>query len=182
MGVRRYVRVAAGVTAVAAAVGVGAAVTANDNQRRFSERLTGFEEAPVTLSTPGNGTFRAKIDTANAEIDYTLTFGGLESNVTQAHIHFGGPWEAGPVIVFLCANVGTPPAGTQACPAAGGTITGTITAADVLGGATDRGLAAMDFDGLVQALRGGGTYVNVHSVIRPGGEIRAQINGEALDD
>jgi hypothetical protein len=40
----------------------------------------------------------------------------------------------------------------------------------------------MDFDGLVQALRGGGTYVNVHSVVRGSGEIRAQINGEALDD
>jgi CHRD domain len=182
MGVRRSVRIAAAVTAIAAVVGVGAAVTANGGQRRFSERLTGFEEAPVTLSTPGNGTFRAKIDRANAEIDYKLTFGELESPVTQAHIHFGGPWEAGPVIVFLCANVGTPPAGTQACPAAGGTITGSIAAANILGGAADRGLAAMDFDGLVDALRGGGTYVNVHSTGRPGGEIRAQIQGEALDN
>jgi hypothetical protein len=181
MGVRRYVRIAA-VVGVVAVLGAGAAATANDNQRRFSERLSGFEEAPITLSTPGVGTFRAKIDKATASIDYTLTFSGLESNVTQAHIHFGGPWEGGPVIVFLCTNLNNGPAGTQTCPAAGGTVTGTIAAADVLAGADARGLAAGDFDGLVQALRGGGTYVNVHSVNRGGGEIRAQINGEALDD
>lgn len=181
MAVGRYARMAA-VVAVATAVGAGAAVTASDNQRRFSERLSGFEEAPITLSTPGTGTFTAKINKAAASIDYTLSFSGLESNAVMAHIHFGGPWEAGPVIVWLCGPVGTAPAGTQTCPAAGGTITGTIAAADVTGGAATRGLDAMDFDGLVQALRGGGTYVNVHSVDRGTGEIRAQINGEALDD
>jgi hypothetical protein len=181
MAVGRYVRIAA-VVGVATVLGAGAAVTASDNQRRFSEQLSGFEEAPTTLSTPGNGTFTAKINKAAESIDYTLTFSGLESDAFMAHIHFGGPWEAGPVIVWLCGPVGTAPAGTQTCPAAGGTITGTIAAANVGGGAAARGLDAMDFDGLVQALRGGGTYVNVHSLIRTGGEIRAQINGEALDD
>ncbi len=95
MAVGRYVRIAA-VVGVVTVLGAGAAATANDNQRRFSEQLSGFEEAPMTLSTPGVGTFRAKIDKATASIDYTLTFSGLESNVTQAHIHFGGPWEGGP--------------------------------------------------------------------------------------
>jgi CHRD domain len=182
MGVRKSVRIAACATVVAGVVGVGAAVTAGSGRNAFRERLSGFEEAPITLSTPGTGTFRARIDRSNAEIDYSLTFTGLESAVTQSHIHFGGPWEAGPVIVFLCTNLGNGPAGTQACPAGGGTITGTIAAADVLAGAAARGLDAADFAGLVQALRGGGTYVNVHSVNRGGGEIRAQIQGEALDN
>jgi hypothetical protein len=182
MVTRKYVRIAAGVAAVAGLVGISAAATANDNRRGFRERLTGYEEAPITLSTPGNGTFRATVNGAETEVSYLLTFGGLESPVTQAHIHFGGPWEAGPVIVFLCTNLGNGPAGTQACPAAGGTITGTIDMADVLGGAAARGLDAGDFDELVSALRGGGTYVNVHSELRQGGEIRAQIQGEALDN
>ncbi|HEY2997482.1 MAG TPA: CHRD domain-containing protein, partial [Acidimicrobiales bacterium] len=65
--------------------------------------------------------------------------------------------------------------GTQACPAAGGTITGTITAADIGAGAAAQGLAAGEFDEFVRALRSGATYVNVHSTGRPTGEIRAQI-------
>jgi hypothetical protein len=174
MGVRRYVRIAAGVSAVAA-LGVGAVATAHGGRSGFRERLTGFEEAPITLSTPGVGTFKAQVNRRGTEVDYRLTFSGLESDVTQAHIHFGGAWEAGPVVVFLCSNVGGP-AGTQACPAAGGTVRGTIEAADVLGNAASRGLDAGEFDAFLSALRGGGTYVNVHSVGRPGGEIRAQIN------
>ena len=175
MGIRRHVRIAAGVVAVAV-VGVGAAATATGGRSSFRERLTGYEEAPVILSTPGVGTFRATVNRAASVINYRLTFSGLESNATQAHIHFGGEWEAGPVVVFLCTNLGNGPAGTQACPAAGGTITGTIAAADVLGGAASRGFAAGDFAELVRAMRNGATYVNVHSVNLPGGEIRAQID------
>ena len=78
--------------------------------------------------------------------------------------------------MFLCSNLGNGPAGTQACPAAGGTITGTIRPADILGGAAAQGLAAGEFQELVKAIRGGATYVNVHSVDRPLGEIRAQLN------
>jgi CHRD domain len=180
MVARRYVRIAACVAALGV-VGVGAAATANGGHSGFRERLTGYEEAPITLSTPGMGTFRASVNRSAAEISYRLTFSGLESAATQAHIHFGGPWEAGPVVVFLCSNLPGAPAGTQACPAAGGTITGTIDAADIGAGAASRGLAAGEFDEFVRALRNGGTYVNVHSVDHPGGEIRAQIRGEALD-
>ncbi len=175
MGVRRHVRIAAGVAAVAA-LGVGAVAPAGGGKRGFRERLTGFEEAPITLSTPGVGTFKAQVNRRSMEVNYRLTFSGLESNATQAHIHFGGVWEAGPVIVFLCSNLAMAPAGTQACPAGGGTIRGTIEADDVLGGAASRGLDAGEFDAFLSALRGGGTYVNVHSVDHPGGEIRAQIN------
>jgi CHRD domain len=78
-------------------------------------------------------------------------------------------------VVFLCSNLGNGPAGTQACPASGGTITGTIRAADIGAGAAGQGLAAGEFDEFVRALRSGATYVNVHSTGRPDGEIRAQI-------
>ncbi len=110
------------------------------------------------------------------EIKYTLTFGNLESNATQAHIHFENATNAGPVVVFLCSNLGNGPAGTQPCPPAGGTITGTIRPADIGAGAAAQGLAAGEFQEFVKAIRSGATYVNVHSDTRPAGEIRAQLN------
>jgi hypothetical protein len=83
--------------------------------------------------------------------------------------------------VFLCSNLGNGPAGTQACPAAGGTITGTITAANVTAGAAGQGIAAGEFAEFVNAIRAGATYVNVHSTNRPGGEIRAQLEDDHDD-
>jgi hypothetical protein len=139
------------------------------------ETLTGYEEVPA-LSTPGVGEFTAKISHSSDEIRYQLTFSGLESDATQAHIHFENKTNNGPIIVFLCTNLGNGPAGTQACPAAGGTITGTITPADVGAGAAAQGLAAGEYDEFVRAVRAGATYVNVHSVNRPTGEIRAQLD------
>ena len=97
---------------------------------------------------------------------------------TQAHIHFENATNSGPVIVFLCSNLGNGPAGTQACPADGSTISGTITAADVGAGGAAQGLAAGELAELVSSIRAGATYVNVHSVGRPAGEIRAQLGDD----
>ena len=63
----------------------------------------------------------------------------------------------------------------QACPPAPATISGTFTAADVSGGATAQGLTFFEFDELVRAIRSGATYANVHTVGRPGGEIRTPL-------
>jgi hypothetical protein len=84
-------------------------------------------------------------------------------------------------VVFLCTNLGNGPAGTQACPAGGGTIRGTITPADITAGAAAQGIAAGEFDEFVRAIRAGATYVNVHSVDRQGGEIRAQLENDDED-
>lgn len=160
-------------------LGVGAvAVAGGGNNVR--ERLTGFEEVPA-LSTPGAGDFRASIRRSSDEIQYELSFSGLESDVTQAHIHFENRTNNGPIVVFLCTNLGNGPVGTQACPATGGTITGTIRPADIGAGAAAAGLAAGEFDEFVRAVRAGSTYVNVHTTGRQGGEIRAQL-GDSRGD
>ncbi len=104
MGVRRYVRLTAGIAAVAV-LGVGAAATAHGNKRGFSERLSGFQEVPA-LSSSGFGTFRAHVDRRDGEIDWRLSFDNLESAVTQAHIHFENATNNGPIVVFLCSNLG----------------------------------------------------------------------------
>jgi CHRD domain-containing protein len=168
------VRLALAVAAAGAlAIGI-ATVAAAGGASSLREKLTGYEEVPA-LSTPGGGHFRATINRGASEIRYRLTYGGLESAATQSHLHFENETNTGPIVVFLCTNLGNGPAGTQACPANGGTITGTIRPADVGGGATAQGLAAGEFDELVRAIRAEAVYVNVHSVNRPGGEIRAQL-------
>jgi hypothetical protein len=53
-------------------------------------------------------------------------------------------------------------------------ITGVITAADVIGPGA-QGVAAGELDELIEALRDGVAYANVHSTLWPGGEIRSQL-------
>jgi CHRD domain-containing protein len=147
---------------------------ARDEQNALRERLTGYEEDPLALSTTGTGQFRARIDEGRQEISYQLSYASLEGAVTQAHIHFGNKSQSGGISVFLCSNLVGSPAGTQACPAAPATISGTIRPADVIGPA-GQGITAGQFAELVQAIRTGTTYVNVHSALYPGGEIRSQL-------
>jgi hypothetical protein len=144
---------------------------AHDDDNRARARLSGYNENP-TLSVEGSGKFEARLKPAS--FDYTLTYSGLDSGVLQAHIHFGAKWVNGGISVFLCSNLGNGPAGTQACPTPGGTVTGTITAANVIG-PSGQDISAGQFDELLQAMRAGLTYANVHSNKYTGGEIRGQI-------
>ena len=158
----------------ALSIAVVAIAAANGGGHGIKEKLSGYQENPA-LSTTGHGKFRLSIDRKHQEIHYVLTYGGLESPATQSHIHFEKPTNNGNIVVFLCSNLGNGPPGTQACPPTGGTITGTIRPADVGAGAAAQGIAAGEFDEFVAAIKVGATYVNVHSVDRPGGEIRAQL-------
>jgi CHRD domain-containing protein len=171
---------------LAVAIGIGMAATATGSvatagrddsgstPTTVRERLSGFEEDPAPISTNGSGQFRAQIDDRQKQITYRLSYTALEGAVQQAHIHFGGKAQSGGISVFLCSNLGNGPVGTQACPAAPATVTGTIKAADVIGPA-DQSLTAGQYDDFVKAIRNGKTYANVHSTSFPGGEIRAQL-------
>jgi hypothetical protein len=145
----------------------------------FKADLTGFEEVPA-ISTDASGTFEAKIDPAGPTIEYTLSYSDIQ-NAFAAHIHLGQAAVNGGVSVFLCGGGDKP-----ACPATGGTVTGTIDAADVIGPAT-QGIAVGELDELIEAMTAGVTYANVHTSDGvddpvgppgdfPGGEIRGQIS------
>lgn len=179
-GFRAKLTVALAITG-ALAIGLVAVAVAKDGDptKKFDSTLSSFQEVPA-LATPGHGKFQAQIDKQAGEIRWQLTFGDLDSDATQSHLHFENRTNSGPVVVFLCSNLGNGPAGTQACPAGGGTISGTIRAADVLGqaGGAAVGIASGDFDDLVRAIRAGAVYVNVHSTTRPAGEVRGQLGGK----
>ena len=176
---------AVGVAVLAAAAAVGTvAVAGGGNEIR--EDLIGYQEVPA-ISTEGTGTFKARIDRNGQEISYRLTYADLEGAVQQAHIHFGQRAVNGGIVVFLCSNLGNGPPGTQGCPPSPATVEGTIEPADVLGTTPNQGIEAGAFDELVDAIKAGVTYANVHSTKWPGGEIRAQLeddddNGDRGDD
>jgi hypothetical protein len=177
---RRKMKKRVAVGAVMVLLATVAIVLADGGFKRIREFLTGFEEVPA-VSTTGNGEFRARINKAESEITYSLSYSDLEGTVTQAHIHLGQPGVNGGISVFLCSNLGNGPAGTQPCPLPPATITGTITADDVIG-PTGQGISAGELDELITAIRAGKTYVNVHSSIWPGGEIRSQIDNDDEHD
>ena len=139
-----------------------------------SKRMSGYLEVP-SVSTGGRGTIEARIRNGS-RIDYKLTYSGLSSTASQAHIHFGQPSVNGGIAAFLCGGGGKP-----ACPATAGSVSGTIVATDVLSVA-GQGIAAGEFAELVAAMKAGFTYANVHTATFAGGELRGQVSPSGSGD
>jgi CHRD domain len=157
----------------------GTAASADNGPSFFAAKLSGFNEVPP-IQTNGSGTFTAVV--RGDTLTYRLTFSGLTSAPTQSHLHFAQRGVNGGVFLFLCGTATNPgPAGTPTCPAAGGTVTRTVTAADFLAVPTQN-VKAGDFQGALRLLRSGDVYANVHSANFPTGEIRGQVNFGFGDD
>jgi CHRD domain len=179
----------AAVIAVLATAGIAtAASNHHGGSTSFRAKLTGYEEAsPLTLSTSATGKFKATLNSAGDRLSYTLRYSGpfnanpAGGTVTQSHIHFGARAINGGISAFLCTNLGNGPAGTPACPTPSGTVSGTITAAQVIGPA-GQGIQPGEFAELVKALRVGAAYANVHTTTFPAGEIRGQISSHGDED
>jgi CHRD domain len=138
--------------------------------------LTGYEESP-SVSTTASGEFTATITPDGNAILYRERFAGLQAPITQSHIHVGQLGVNGSVVIFLCQTATNPdPTGlAPQCPQEG-TVTGTITAANVIAGSTtSQQLNANDLAAVITAIRAGAAYANVHTTLSPGGEIRGQI-------
>lgn len=147
-------------------------------------RLEGYQEVPA-VSTAARASFRATVDHPSKLITWRLSYADLGGDVQQAHIHFAQRGVNGGITVFLCTNLGNGPAGTPLCPGPrSGMLTGSITPNDVspaipaTQGAVTQGLGSGEFDEFVEALHNKALYVNVHSTLWPGGEVRAQLGIE----
>ena len=92
--------------------------------KELRTRLTGFQEVPA-VSTDASGKFRAKLRTSSGE-GVPAELRRPQAAPVKPHIHLGQRSVNGGISVFLCSNLGNGPAGTQACPPAPATITGTI--------------------------------------------------------
>lgn len=152
-----------------------------DGFKRIKQKLTGYEEVP-SVSTGATGEFKGRINNAEDQVEWSLSYSELEGSVQQAHIHFGQKGVNGGITVFLCTNLGNGPAGTQPCPASPGTVSGVLTAADIspnipaTAAARTQGINTGEFEEFLAAMRAGSLYVNVHSTMWPGGEVRSQID------
>jgi hypothetical protein len=169
--------------------------------KNFKASLHGVNEVPP-IATVASGSLDATISADRKSIKYTLTYSNLEgltngadpkatNRVLFAHFHFGPPRVNGGVMIFLCSNTTTIQQGP--CPDDGtgsGTVSGTLTAADVVGpgaqGILVEGTGMMGspvgapetpddaFAEVIKAIQSGESYSNVHTQTFPGGEIRGK--------
>jgi len=118
----------------------------------FKGVLTGGQEVPaVTTTASGTGSFVLNAD--KTELTFNFTVDGLSGAIAAAHFHNAALGSNGGVVRALTANF------------TGNTATGTWKSTD--------GEPLNAF--LVTELEAGRIYVNVHTVLNPGGEIRAQL-------
>jgi hypothetical protein len=147
-------------------------VFAVSESKNFNSPLSGDEEVPP-VNTDGRGNAVFQLSRDGASLEYRLIVTNLE-NITQSHIHIAPAGSNGPVVVFLFGQ-GTPP--TSSIPGGvtenGVIAQGTITQANLIARpAIGFGATVPE---LLDAMRSGRAYVNVHTVPFPGGEIRGQV-------
>lgn len=130
--------------------------------RLFATRLRGSEEVPP-VRTSANGLAIFIVSRDGSRINFLLAVRNLR-NATQGHIHLGRRGQNGPVVAFLFGLLRRPVSIRRSF------ITGTITRRDLVGP-----LAGQPLSRLIREMRRGNTYVNVHTVQNPDGEIRGQI-------
>jgi hypothetical protein len=139
---------------VAGLMAIPAIVLAADE---FGATLTGDQEVPpVTTTASGSATVLIITDSEVNEIKYAVTYSGLSGPLIAAHIHLGAAGSNGGIMLPLV--IGPSP------------FSGLLKEADLTptGGVTA-------FAGAIDAIRSGGTYVNLHTAANPGGEIRGQL-------
>jgi hypothetical protein len=130
--------------------------------------LTGAEE---TTSTPGVlglltgavGTATVSVDATNEEVAVQLQLFNFATGTTAGHIHVGPRGVAGPIVLNFPIPNGR---------------TGDLPLSFRLGQAAfvarpEIGINTMQ--DLIQAIVGGGAYVNIHTSQFPAGEIRGQL-------
>lgn len=140
----------------------------------FVAGLSGDNEVPVRL-TAADGVAQFKLIEDGMAIAYRVMVTNIE-NVVASHIHLGLPGVNGPVVAFLAGNF----------PPGGGLLDGLLAEGVIRSSNLVGPLAGQNISVLIEAIRTGGAYVNVHTNDGvdptntgagdfPGGEIRGPI-------
>ncbi|WP_319481419.1 CHRD domain-containing protein [uncultured Draconibacterium sp.] len=133
----------------------------------FRTHLSGDNEViPVETMATGQAIFQLSKD--GTELSYKLIVDSIE-NVTMSHIHWAAEGENGLVVAWLYPSAPPP----QLIEGYFSVLAeGVIMDSNLVGPL--EGMTVID---LVDQIYAGKTYVNVHTVQNPGGELRGQISG-----
>lgn len=164
----KHFRMAALIALAVTLVLAGAAVAA---QMNFRAHLSGSFEVPMVVDTQAQGQTIFQLNDEGTAMTYKLNVANIE-NVRMAHIHLmpAMPGVNGPIIVWLYPE--TPPFVTIPGRFDGTLAEGVITEEDL----AFSGMPGMTFEGLIEAMRSGNTYVNVHTDQYPAGEIHGPVH------
>lgn len=156
-------------TALATATTVLADKDKEGGQRQFQAQLSGANEVPANDSN-GMGQALVRISRDETSLTFKLAASHLDG-VTMAHIHCGPEGANGPVALFLYGPNpdGVTPTGLLSQGTATDDNIVSVAASDVCPG----GVATLA--DLIEHIRAGNAYVNVHSFDFPPGEIRGQL-------
>jgi hypothetical protein len=120
------------------------------HQQTFQAKISGKNEVPP-VTTSATGLVQFQLSSDGKTLSYTLTAHNIKT-VTMAHIHQGKVGETGQPVAPLSVGKGT------------------ITSSDLIGP-----LAGKQISDLVNIIKSGQAYVNVHTEQNKNGEIRGQI-------
>ncbi|HEX5515529.1 MAG TPA: CHRD domain-containing protein [Gammaproteobacteria bacterium] len=141
----------------------------------FVANLSGFSEIPPR-QTEATGAVAVSLNPDGQSLHYRLSVSNLQ-DVTAAHLHLGRTDENGPVVVPLLGEGAPGGAATPPTGMANGVIAeGDISAASLTGPLANTPLVV-----LVELMRSGAIYANVHTTQFPEGEIRGQLQGLGAD-
>ena len=137
-----------------------------DDGKTFRATLTGREEVPpVTTDGSASAVFRLRDD---GSIAYELRATGPLVGVTQAHIHLGAYIQNGPVVAFLLPLHSEGTNFERGDLIARGTLVDSNVIARLPG-------FEPSISNLVQRMRQGRAYANLHTTNNQAGEVRGQI-------
>ena len=90
----------------------------------FSAHFSGFQEVggvgagqTGAIFSQGKGTLELDLNRNARTLAFKLTYSGLGSGATQAHVHFGRVHVGGGIIAFFCSNLAKPAARNPGLPA-----------------------------------------------------------------
>jgi CHRD domain len=148
---------------------------ATDGMEVFEAVLSPANEVPVR-NTAGNG--RVQFVSDGTTISYSIEVDDINA-VTAAHIHSGAAGVNGPIRVWFFGNGSPTPGGPTTFSDKTILAQGVIRADPVAVVSTAPeavgGVVGISFADLLNQMRSGTAYVNVHSTQFPGGEMRGQI-------